>query len=120
MNLGLRKFLIVSMAALVLEACSLVNYVPAAYAVKNQTPSNIVLRDFSHWRLPARPMQQSQGTATNVTLPANTQKSGNWGGYIVTPTSSDSGYSSVSGAWTVPSISASQQNAAAAQWIGLG
>ncbi|MFL0198638.1 G1 family glutamic endopeptidase [Clostridium sp. WILCCON 0269] len=71
---------------------------------------------------PNRNLRQSgqlQDTVATTQLPANTQQSSNWGGYIVTPTS-DSSYTSVSGSWTIPSISATQQDAVAAQWIGLG
>lgn len=63
--------------------------------------------------------QQSQNTITTTNLPYNTQGSGNWAGYIATHTSNNS-YTSVSGSWTVPNISASQRDAVAAQWIGLG
>lgn len=64
--------------------------------------------------------QQSQNTITTTNLPYNTQGSGNWAGYIATPTSNNS-YTSISGSWTVPNISAGQGNdAVAAQWIGLG
>lgn len=63
--------------------------------------------------------QQSQSTSTQQSLPANTQSSANWGGYIDTPTAGNS-YTSVSGSWTVPIITANNQNAVAAQWIGLG
>jgi hypothetical protein len=38
---------------------------------------------------------------------------------VVTPAGSK-GYSSVTGTWTVPAVTASQRNAVAAQWIGLG
>ncbi|WP_425806453.1 G1 family glutamic endopeptidase [Desulfitobacterium sp. Sab5] len=61
----------------------------------------------------------TESTSTTTSLPANTEKSGNWGGYIATPTSGQ-GYTRVSGSWTVPTITATQANALAAQWIGLG
>ncbi|MFL0198682.1 G1 family glutamic endopeptidase [Clostridium sp. WILCCON 0269] len=56
---------------------------------------------------------------TSISFPDDTEESSNWAGYIVTPTF-NSGYTSISGSWTVPNISSTQQNAAAAQWIGLG
>ena len=100
-----------------LGVCSLVNVVPLH--ITNLKASTNVLSRY-HWR---RPSQSSgtQGNNTNVTLPAGTQESENWAGYIDTPTSTSSQYTSISGSWTVPDISASQQNnAASAQWIGLG
>lgn len=60
----------------------------------------------------------TEGTST-TSLPANTEKSGNWGGYIAAPPSGQ-GYTRISGSWTVPTITATQTNALAAQWIGLG
>ncbi|MCI1943955.1 G1 family glutamic endopeptidase [Clostridium luticellarii] len=63
---------------------------------------------------------QLQNNTNTVDLPANTEKSGNWAGYVATPASQDDAYTSVSGSWTIPNISANQQNALAAQWIGLG
>ncbi|AGK95790.1 G1 family glutamic endopeptidase [Clostridium pasteurianum] len=63
--------------------------------------------------------RQPQNNITTTSLPNNTEGSSNWSGYIATPTS-NSGYTSISGSWTVPNISESQRNAVAAQWIGLG
>ncbi|QSO51423.1 hypothetical protein JZ785_21770 [Alicyclobacillus curvatus] len=60
---------------------------------------------------------QGQASGQSVSLPPNTQASGNWAGYIDTPASGS--YTSVSGAWTVPKITGNQ-NGVAAQWIGLG
>lgn len=51
-------------------------------------------------------------------LPANTQTSSNWSGYITTPASSI--YTSISGSWTIPSISSNKGESIGAQWIGLG
>ncbi|MDR3601315.1 MAG: G1 family endopeptidase [Desulfosporosinus sp.] len=112
---------IVSLAVFVgLGTCSLVNGVPVLPATHNQISSAYVLtRNFPHRRLPFPQIQPSQGTATDASLPANTQESENWAGYIDTPATSSS-YTSVAGSWTIPNISANQQNAAAAQWIGLG
>ncbi|KLU64888.1 N-acetylmuramoyl-L-alanine amidase LytC precursor [Desulfosporosinus acididurans] len=56
---------------------------------------------------------------TSTNLPADTQYSGNWAGYIDTPYFG-SGYTGISGAWTVPNIPGSGQDASSAQWIGLG
>lgn len=58
--------------------------------------------------------------AGNASLPANTEGSLNWSGYIVSPASSNKSYTSVSASWTVPDASSDRQNAMAAQWIGLG
>ena len=55
----------------------------------------------------------------SLTVPQDTQSSGNWAGYIVSPKSSSHRYTSVSGSWTVPNITGNSQ-AIAAQWIGLG
>lgn len=64
---------------------------------------------------------ESQSSGTSISLPIDTEKSENWAGYIDTPKSSGTLYKSVSGSWTVPSISTSKgSNASAAQWIGLG
>ncbi|WP_231862758.1 G1 family glutamic endopeptidase [Alicyclobacillus mali (ex Roth et al. 2021)] len=56
--------------------------------------------------------------ATETTLPTGTQTSENWGGYIDTPAGSQP-YTSVTGSWTVPSLTG-RDGAMAAQWIGLG
>ncbi|MEY8001706.1 G1 family glutamic endopeptidase [Clostridium sp. Mt-5] len=61
-----------------------------------------------------------QSTETTINLPANTEKSSNWAGYIDTPTSQNNSYTSISGSWIVPTISSAQQDTSAAQWIGLG
>ncbi|MDQ7097156.1 peptidase A4 [Desulfosporosinus sp. PR] len=123
------KIKLVSLATLlVLGTCSLVNGIPVTTAVSNQVASNFVFsRNFPHRHWPIPQVQQSQGTGTNTntntntntSLPENTQASENWAGYVATPTSS-SGYTSVSGSWKVPSITADQDDAVAAQWIGLG
>jgi hypothetical protein len=63
--------------------------------------------------------QSTQGLSTELSIPENTQGSGNWAGYIDTPTSDSNSYTSVSGNWKVPNISG-DQNGVAAQWIGLG
>lgn len=63
---------------------------------------------------------QPQNTINRVNLPANTEKSGNWAGYIAVPVSQNNTYTSVSGSWTVPNITSNRQNASTAQWIGLG
>ncbi|SIT13983.1 G1 family glutamic endopeptidase [Alicyclobacillus vulcanalis] len=51
-------------------------------------------------------------------VPAGTQTSANWGGYIDLPAGSQL-YTSVTGSWTVPTITG-RNGAMAAQWIGLG
>jgi hypothetical protein len=113
------KIQIVSLAVfVVLGTCSFA--LPVLHATNNQMESDYVFsRNFSHSHMPFLGILQPQGTTTNTSLPADTQESQNWAGYIDTPSSSNS-YTSVSGSWTVPNISASQQNAMAAQWIGLG
>ncbi|WAH37835.1 G1 family glutamic endopeptidase [Alicyclobacillus dauci] len=63
--------------------------------------------------------QGNQSTSSAVSLPANTQASGNWAGYIASPASRSDSYTSVTGSWTVPNITGSQDGVAA-QWIGLG
>ncbi|GMA49752.1 hypothetical protein GCM10025857_11090 [Alicyclobacillus contaminans] len=67
---------------------------------------------------PTAAEQPSDGTSSTTSLPQGTQASGNWAGYITEPTGGQR-YTSVSGSWTVPNISGSQ-NGIAAQWIGLG
>ncbi|QQE77588.1 G1 family glutamic endopeptidase [Alicyclobacillus sp. SO9] len=61
---------------------------------------------------------QSVGGTATAGMPANTQPSSNWAGYVAKPVSGN-GYTSVSGSWTVPRV-ASGQSGAAAQWVGLG
>ena len=115
MSIILRKIHIVSLAVFVgLGSCSLVNGFPILHAAKNRMTSDYVFsRNFSHRHLLVPTVQQPQGTSTTSIPPANMQESENWAGYIDSPSSS-SGYTSVSGSWTVPNISARQQNAAAA------
>ncbi|SPF53386.1 Peptidase A4 family [Candidatus Desulfosporosinus infrequens] len=115
------KIQIVSLAVfVVLGSSSFINNHPVLLATNNQMASDYVFtRNFHHSPVPVLGILQPQGTTTNTSLPADTQESQNWAGYIDTPSSSNS-YTSVSGSWTVPNISASQQNAMAAQWIGLG
>ena len=66
---------------------------------------------------PSESSSQSQATGQALSLPAATQASGNWAGYIDTPRSGS--YKNVHGTWIVPNISGNQ-NGVAAQWIGLG
>jgi hypothetical protein len=69
-----------------------------------------------------RTVPQSSATPVqdvSLTVPQETQGSGNWAGYIVSPKSSSHRYTSVSGSWTVPNITGNAQSIAA-QWIGLG
>lgn len=114
----LRKLQILSLAVLLgLETSTLIPNFPL-------NPSNqetYILSEYDHgdyfhsWQ-----SQETQNdTSTSVSLPANTQQSGNWGGYIVTSKSANE-YTSISGSWTVPNITSSQSNALAGQWIGLG
>ena len=56
----------------------------------------------------------SQDTAQNYPISAN--KSYNWAGY----TASGNNFSSVSGTWTVPTVSASASASADATWVGIG
>lgn len=65
-------------------------------------------------------IRQLKNNVSTISLPANTQKSSNWAGYIDTPTSESSSYTNISGSWTIPNISSDQQDAVAGQWIGLG
>ncbi len=55
---------------------------------------------------------------TQLSFPARAGTSQNWAGYVVQPSTQSSGESSVTGTWTVPSISG--RNGNDAQWIGLG
>lgn len=117
MKIKFRKSYIALLAAVILEACSLVNNAAAPFAINSQAPY-MLSRNFSNRHLPVQRSQQQTTQAIN--LPANTQGSSNWAGYIAAPASTKNSYTSVSGSWTVPNITASRQNAAAAQWIGLG
>ncbi|MCH3963069.1 MAG: G1 family endopeptidase [Clostridium sp.] len=93
----------------------------AAEQSSSTADNNYILSNY-HSRHIGQSVHQNQSNSTinTVNLPANAEKSGNWAGYIVTPASQSDAYTSVSGNWTVPNISANQQNALAAQWIGLG
>ncbi|GMA65366.1 hypothetical protein NZD89_07950 [Alicyclobacillus fastidiosus] len=61
----------------------------------------------------------SPASSSSTDLPGDTQASGNWAGYVTNPATSSDLYTSVSGSWTVPTISSGSQGVAA-QWIGLG
>jgi hypothetical protein len=114
----LKKALIVCLAVIVgLGTTSAINKIPVQHLTNNQY---VLFRNSSHDKLIRSPYDKNaQDSTTIISLPENTQESSNWAGYIVTPTS-NTGYTSVSGSWTVPNISVTQQNAVAAQWIGLG
>ncbi|WP_088187491.1 G1 family glutamic endopeptidase [Desulfosporosinus sp. FKA] len=115
------KSQILALAVLVgLGACSLTNGVPIPTATNQKLASAFEMsRNFQHKRMPMPHLQEPQSSNIATTLPENTQGSENWAGYINTPNTGES-YKSVSGSWTVPSISANQPDAVAAQWIGLG
>lgn len=72
-----------------------------------------------HQTASRQPSRFTPERASELSLPANTQTSGNWAGYIDEPVTQSAGYTSVSGNWTVPAIQGSEQSLAA-QWIGLG
>ncbi|GLG01506.1 hypothetical protein Alches_15450 [Alicyclobacillus hesperidum subsp. aegles] len=71
---------------------------------------------YDNTRYSTRTSQNS--SVGNMSLPANTQGSANWSGYIASPNGAN-GYTSVTGNWVVPTISGAD-NSMAAQWIGLG
>ncbi|PJI10517.1 MULTISPECIES: G1 family glutamic endopeptidase [Clostridium] len=75
--------------------------------------------DSNNWQNNSTQNAKPQNTSTVTSLPASTEGSKNWAGYIDTPNSNNS-YNSVSGSWIVPNISEGSSNSAAAQWIGLG
>ncbi|MGC7870501.1 G1 family glutamic endopeptidase [Desulfosporosinus sp. SYSU MS00001] len=106
-----------------LGACSLTNGMPIPTATNQKLASSFEMsRNSQHKHMPIPQLQEPQSsnsTTTTTTLPENTQGSENWAGYINTPDTGES-YTSVSGSWTIPTISASQTDAVAAQWIGLG
>lgn len=133
----LSKFQIVALAAFVgLGASTLISEAPAAnvsnadkqikrtYTLSRYFPDRHEngrgqVTPLPYWP-EIRQSQQPQNNATGVSLPANTQTSENWAGYVVTPAAGTGSYTSVSGSWTVPKITAAKPNALAAQWIGLG
>lgn len=119
MKTVLKKIQIVLLAVMIgFGSGPFINEASSQYATTN---NHYVLSRYSpNRKLISIPKgQKTQDTITKISLPANTQESGNWGGYIVAPASGSS-YTSVSGSWIVPSISAAQRNAVAAQWVGLG
>jgi hypothetical protein len=99
------------------SVCSLQSgFSVAEAAAGRHAPEYILSAKFPH-RIEG--VRQGQARADRISLPAGTQGSGNWAGYIVTPASGNGGYTSVSGSWSVPNITGSR-NSVAAQWIGLG
>lgn len=118
MKKAMKKIQILSLAAFVgLGAASVINEVP----IHHSTSSKYILSGYFPNKSLSRSTQnlKLQSTSAKVTLPANTQYSSNWGGYIASP-ASNTGYTSISGSWTVPNISTNPKNGVAAQWIGLG
>ncbi|MDA8442853.1 MAG: G1 family endopeptidase [Peptococcaceae bacterium] len=118
MNITSRKLHIVSLAVLLgVGTCGL------STAIHSNTPvsASVLARTFAQQRF----VKQDQKlhvlhtAAPTVSLPANTQQSLNWAGYIDTP-AGNTAYTSVSATWQVPNISTSRRDAVAAQWIGLG
>lgn len=90
---------------------------------RNTANNNYVLSNYQfprHRLIYPSKNYELKSNSTSITLPDNTEKSSNWSGYIVTPTSKSDSYTSISGSWTVPNISSNNKNAVAAQWIGLG
>ncbi|MFL0198228.1 G1 family glutamic endopeptidase [Clostridium sp. WILCCON 0269] len=106
----LRKIQIISLVVLIGLGISSIDNVASAKPITSKQYANS--RNLRYHKQP-------QNTTATVNIPTNTEESSNWGGYIVTPTA-NSGYTSISGSWTVPNISSTQQNAVASQWIGLG
>jgi hypothetical protein len=86
-------------------------------SVQYKTNTKYVLSRYSH---KSNVTNSFKNTSSTINLPSNTEDSSNWAGYIDTPTSSSGVYTSISGSWKIPTISASQSDAVASQWIGLG
>lgn len=61
----------------------------------------------------------SSSGPNSTTLPTGTQGSENWAGYVDSPSTNGTSYTSVTGSWTVPEIS-DASDGVGAQWIGLG
>ncbi|MCL6631588.1 MAG: hypothetical protein K6T63_03070 [Alicyclobacillus herbarius] len=57
--------------------------------------------------------------ATQISLPKGTEGSTNWAGYIATPATGSSQFTSITGSWVVPEISGIPTSLGS-QWIGLG
>jgi hypothetical protein len=70
--------------------------------------------DPAQWVRPWAGPRPAAGTATTVS--ASTQQTLNWSGEVATGTS----FTSVSGAWTVPAVTASLSNRDSATWVGIG
>lgn len=105
-KLSIALLFVVSVGAIVVVAAS-----PSHHAETDR--SGVALFSNNH------KMKQGTTRATTESIPQNTEGSENWAGYIDTPSSSSTGYTSVTGNWVVPAMSGSQDGAAA-QWIGLG
>ncbi|WP_446897198.1 G1 family glutamic endopeptidase [Clostridium sp. LBM24168] len=116
-----KKFQILLLALFIISGCG-ASSVIAKEQFSSTTGSSYILSSYYPRRDTIQSIYsyQPQNTTNTINLPANTEKSSNWAGYIATPTSKDNAYTSISGNWTVPSISSNYQNASAAQWIGLG
>ena len=97
---------------LLLALFMILGSVPGPVIAKEQFNNGITIHSIQDY--------QQRGAVNTANLPSNTEKSGNWAGYISVPMSKGSSYTSISGSWTVPGISSSRQSASAAQWIGLG
>ncbi len=101
-----------SMSILLVGGCGF-----SSSSVQHKTNTKYVLSRYSHKSNKTNSLKSS---ASTINLPSNTQDSSNWAGYIDSPTSSSGAYTSISGSWTIPTISASKSDAVASQWIGLG
>lgn len=119
MKTTLKKFQIILLTILIVLG---IQSIISANEFKNVTNNKYVLSSYFPRQNLHHPLQiqQAKNIVNTTNLPANTEKSSNWSGYVDSPSSQSTSYTSVSGSWTIPSISVNKQNAMAAQWIGLG
>ena len=60
------------------------------------------------------------GDGQQLNVPVGSHASLNWSGYVAGGNGTADTYTSVSGSWVVPSVSASATNSADATWVGIG
>ncbi len=110
--------LLVPVGLLAIAAYTYVNI----QAITSQTGNNGTARQFSISsflpRVTTSPFTTQPSSPSTVSTAAATSAnvSNNWAGYVA----SNGDYTSVSGSWMIPSVSATNDEAADATWIGIG
>lgn len=111
--------LIVFAGIIVADAASLLRMPPASYAgtISKYTPSSQPTSVSTSSFITTSPTTSSNGTGSTNSTATTSDTTTNWAGYV----STGSTYTSVSGTWTIPDVTASDDSVAAdATWIGIG